>query len=335
MSTLKIMKLVIIVLVLFILFSVSFAIDFTSTEIMVIPWGDGVNELMKGSLAFEDPNVTPGDTTDDIIFPYWCLQDGFVDKYENIYFSSSECNYLKGFNSSGELIVNFSGGISDNDSTIYFESSRDIYIDSLIQIYILGSNRPTFIAVLDTAYNLIDTLRPNGIADSIELGRMYHSSDDVLSILCLDKTFYTYKNEIFFEGGSSGWRAVNGKYYVAFVGETGFSIKFKSFTNPDIYGNANDLQYYQLPYPDELHLVKFLGVDDSMYQLIYLIKRFSMDHIVQVYDTLYTLVNEIVPESRENWYDMHIYPFMRPDGNVYEFRCLEDGLHVIRWAKEE
>jgi len=28
-------------------------------------------------------------------------------------------------------------------------------------------------------------------------------------------------------------------------------------------------------------------------------------------------------------------PVVKPNGNVYEFRALEDGLHVIRWSREE
>ena len=39
------------------------------------------------------------------------------------------------------------------------------------------------------------------------------------------------------------------------------------------------------------------------------------------------------PENQYLWY-VHNSPFLRGDGNVYQFLCEDDGMHVIRWSKE-
>ena len=46
------------------------------------------------------------------------------------------------------------------------------------------------------------------------------------------------------------------------------------------------------------------------------------------------LVDKVILWTEPMYYDSCPDPFITANGNVYEFRCLEDGLHVIRWTKE-
>lgn len=55
---------------------------------------------------------------------------------------------------------------------------------------------------------------------------------------------------------------------------------------------------------------------------------------VLVYNSKYEKVYEIIPPEYTNMYDWRMGYFVRPDGIVYEFRCLDDGLHVIKWSKQ-
>ena len=330
----KILKSVGVIPLIFIVYSISFAIDFTPTEIMVIPWGDGPNELMKTSPEYEDNDNTPEDSTDDFIYPEAGPDRGFVDRYENVYFGTYHHNYFKGFNSNGGVMVDYYRGETDSGIRIYSGKISGFYVDSLMHIYIVSFPGQDFISVVDTANNFIDSLRPPGLDEGVRISKMYYNSDGVLSFLCSDRTRYTYMNGVFLEGGKGSWRATNGIYYWANNDKSG-DIRFITHTNPDIYCDVTDLQEYFVPYPEELHYVSLLGVDDSMLLYVYVGPKNTLRDIIQVYDTTYTLVGEIVPYTREKWEDIDILSYLRPDGNVYEFRCLEDGLHVIRWVKEE
>jgi len=57
--------------------------------------------------------------------------------------------------------------------------------------------------------------------------------------------------------------------------------------------------------------------------------------MIQVYDINYLLKDEFILPQVTNKYYLTLQPFLRSDGNVYEFRCLDDGLHVIRWSRKE
>jgi hypothetical protein len=48
----------------------------------------------------------------------------------------------------------------------------------------------------------------------------------------------------------------------------------------------------------------------------------------------YNLKSKVVFPLAENIYKWFIKPFVSHDGTIYEFRCLDDGLHVVKWTKQ-
>jgi len=55
---------------------------------------------------------------------------------------------------------------------------------------------------------------------------------------------------------------------------------------------------------------------------------------VWVYDLEYNLLDIASFPQYESRYDCRLDPFVACDNSIYEFRCLDDGLHVIKWTKQ-
>lgn len=62
----------------------------------------------------------------------------------------------------------------------------------------------------------------------------------------------------------------------------------------------------------------------------------GLDIGVRIYNTKYDIIDEFwFDPVKENRYLMRMEnPLFRHNGNIYEFRFLDDGLHVIRWSKQ-
>jgi len=304
-------------------------------ELFTIEWGDGPNQLKIGEPAFNDINQTPDDSTDDYIERQGGPSYGFVDIHENIYFSSYDAFQLKAFDNSDGLIFDYSLGTPGYNREFYSGWLRDIYVDSLQRIYILGGAKQDYIAVVDTAGHLMEKLNPFGPNSAVVVGGMYFNSEDVLSIHLIPRTFYTYSKGSFSEGGAMGWKALDGYYYYADY-EDSLLIRFIRHETPDITGAVTNLQEtfreYEIPPAASF---TFLGVDDAMNIYVYECEREFEKVRVLVFNTAYELIDQIIFPDLGNRYLWYMRPFMRPsDGNVYEFRCLDDGLHVVRWSKE-
>ena len=85
---------------------------------------------------------------------------------------------------------------------------------------------------------------------------------------------------------------------------------------------------------EELSLHLFLGIDKNMF-LYLLFEDNNFNKRIRTYTINYVLVDEIHLPKFASKYFLSIWPFLRSDGTIYEFRDLEDGLHVIRWSRQE
>ncbi len=242
---------------------------------------------------------------------------------------------LKAFNKSGGLIFDYSKGVPGYNREYFHGWLRDVYVDSLLIIYILGGASQDYLAVVDTAGNLIEKLSPYGDSSGVVVASTFFNSNDVITFLMYDKNYFTYMNGVFDEGGSPGWRAGDGYYYHANLIETN-TFRFVKYEAPSITGQASNLQetikVVDVPAAFDLH---FLGVDDGMNLYVFETEQEEGKTRVLVFDTGFQLIDQIVFPDRGNRYLWYMNPFMRPsDGNIYEFRCLDDGLHVVRWSKQ-
>lgn len=322
-------------LILLLFFSYAFA-DYSSNEILVIPWGEGSNEL-------------------EILDSYWEYNEGpnpdsskhreagggpskvFVDRQENFYFMSYEIGYLKGFDNSGSVIVDYTEEKDEFSRQLFGGMYINFYVDSLGRIYCAGNEiiKP-YVTVVDRNSNILDKLYLREHASSFGCTLIDWGSDDVLTFLCFEKGMYTYRNGQFLEGGSEDWYAADGYYY---SGRTGgpSSIKLVKMTNPDTTGLPGWADTTYIPYePGNLISGGLIGVDDSMTFYFDFLDSTSTQWGVRVYNSNLVLLDEfrLLPR-RENQYLWDTpYPFLRHDGNIYEFHCRDDGMHVFRWSKQ-
>jgi hypothetical protein len=323
------------ILLLIVLLTAPALAAYAPEEMCVIPWGDSVNQLKIALPFHEDIYNTPSDSTDDWIELGGGPNIGVVDKNENVYFASYDFQQLKSFNVSGELKYDISMDSPSFTPNLYQSWISNMYVDSLERLYVVGGSRQDYVALIDNRGNLIEKLSPYGENSGIIIDNIFPNSEDAFSFICRNGTRYTYKNNEFSEGGAIGWKAIDEKYYYATVVRQD-SIKFLKYQNSDLNGVISGLQTIIKPYTntvsDKSH---FLGVDENLD--IYLYQKGTSPLVCKViiYDNSFNYKETIDFKAKENKYMRYMIPYMRPsDGNIYEFRCLDDGLHVIRWSKK-
>ena len=143
-------------------------------------------------------------------------------------------------------------------------------------------------------------------------------------------------NSQFFPGGALGWRASDGIYYSSRKKDPFTAYLIRSYS-PDSTGKPASRDTTLITYePGNLIFSDLMGVDDNMHFYIDCRDSSSTEKSVRVYDQGLKLLDEFRLLSRqENVYMWDTpYPFLRHDGNVYEFHCRDDGMHVFRWRKK-
>ena len=308
---------------------------YKSGDILTIPWGDSANQLKIDLPFHEDVNNTPFDSTDDWV-EFTGPKMGVVDGQDNVFVASYIYMQLKGFDKTGRLIFDCSKGTALYNSDIFKSGIVRIFVDSLSRIYVADGKRYDYIAVIDTTCHIIDRISPYGVGSGVIVSGFSPGFDDVLSIFCKDGTNFTYSSKEVSPGGGPGRLASDGYYYRASLGDS-TQINFMKYRNPDISGVPAELTeaIILLPDPPKSYL-DFLGVDNNVNIYVSLVGKDLSQREVLIYDNAYNFVGRIVFPRENNIFKWHMTPYMRPsDGNIYEFRCLDDGLHVIRWSKQQ
>ena len=303
-------------------------------EMFTILWGDSSNQLKISMPYYEDVNGTPSDSTDDWI-EFSGPKMGVVDRQDNISFASYFFMQLKGFDRTGRLIFDCSENTTRYNQGIFKSGIANIFIDSLSRIYVVDGSHFDYIAVIDTACNIIDMISPHGIGSGIVVYGFSPGAADKLSIFCKDGTNYLYSDGAISAGAGAGWLSGDGYYYYSTLVDSS-QIRFTKYHNPDITGTGTDIQEIYKPLEKhEYYYSEFLGVDDSMNLYVYLVGPTPAESRILIYDISFNYTTEIDFPLDYNKFGWYITPYMRPsDGNIYEFRCLDDGLHVIRWSKQ-
>jgi hypothetical protein len=301
--------------------------EYTVSEILVIPWGDGPDELVIREPYKEDIYVS-----EDSSFEAWFASGGpnfsFVDMNDNIYFSSYDIPYLKGFHNDGQAFVNFSNDPPGSNPGLFAGWAEEFYVDSDALIYI--SSALPFVVVADTLGNIINKLAPPGYDEHIPVSLLFYQFYDELVISALNQR-YIYRDGEFYEGGYPFWKASDGFYYRAKKhDESSFMfMKFETYDQIDTFYVAFD---------GHLHLGGLIGIDlNDQFFMRYTEEEVDIPLGILILDNQFQEVDRFEllpdPENQYLWY-MNKSIFLRGDGNVYQFLCEDDGLHVIRWSKE-
>jgi hypothetical protein len=322
------------ILALIVLLTAPALAAYAPEEMCVIPWGNNVDQLKVLEPHYED---SEGGV--DYLIPTGGPNQAIVDMNDIIYVSSAIPGYFKGFDLNGNATIDFSPGSQNYNDSLFEGSVQKFYVDSLSRIYFQSRSPRDFIAMADTSGHVLSALNPFGESSNINIEIIGFNSQDIISTLCWYKGYYTYKNGVFMEGGSTAWLARDGNYYDATIQKNRI-IKFWKFNNPDLDDKPLNLDTLLVPLLGNSDGFIFLGLDDETN--IYLLttkattQDYIYDHGIQIYNNQFKLMQEFsFPPTEKNtymWYKPE--PYIRRDGNIYEFRCLDDGLHVIRWSRK-
>lgn len=309
--------------------------EYTATELFVIGWGDGPNEFIAYEGYEIDPG-TPDDSTDDYFDGGSGPSTAFVDIYNNIIITNSQHGQWKGFNSDGELLFDFSKYSKEYKDWMWSGHLSEIYVDSSKNIYSITSWRKPLIFKINYESVTIDTLK---LVKGITNGGIYAINwtyDGKVMFFWHDLGWTTFKEGEIDSGGSWGVKLVDDRFYSVKFNEPNEVIIYSDI-DPDIWGNGSDRDSVSIRLNEEN--VVWIELLNSMepthlYLTIYYYTEYSY-YEIWICDFGYNLVEKIVPPAEDSYYwSATPKPFIMADGEIYEFRCLKDGLHVIRWTKE-
>lgn len=86
-------------------------------------------------------------------------------------------------------------------------------------------------------------------------------------------------------------------------------------------------------FPQQGAEVTEVDSSDNIYVWIYYGLDLSIDFVVL--DSTFKVTDRIELVAISQSMGLWLRPYVLPDGTIYEFRDLKDGLHVIRWTKKE
>jgi len=306
--------------------------SFEKTEILLIPWGDDIDNL-----SIIEPHLEDSEGGIKYLMPSGGPRQGFVGMNDVIYISSEAPGYFKAFNIEGKAVINFTPSEANYNDSLFLGSVSNFYVDSLSNIYFESFSPRSFITICNSIGNIIQRLYPCGDSSHAIVSLIGWGYADILNLECWNNGFYSYSNTTVVPGGSCSFKARDGNYYDAIKVPIA-KVKFIKFANATISGEADSLETKLIPMTDNITGCKFIGVDDSMHIILNIFHEDSVriDEGIQIYNTNYDLLSEFWfdPIQQNRFLVKMDGPFLRHDGNIYEFRCLDDGLHVVKWERK-
>ena len=305
--------------------------EYTSTELFVIHWGDADNQLklISPEITYYDPGGVASGYDDD---PGSGPSEVFVDREENFIFYSFDNGQLKGFNNQGQVIFDYSYWQPDYNTDFYRNNINGVYVDSLMKLLIVDDR--AFVPVIDYAGNLVDKLYPFEPDSSVPILSIYPKANGDICFYGKGRGFVTRSRDQFRPGGSPGFLAADSSYYSVWSYSL-HSIEFVKYQNPDTSGNTELAEYTAMEYPQEIILgaAIYPGGDGSKIYVA-VIPDTTGGGEIWALDLNYNIVDKF---TQNVWSEDEVWglsPFIYPNGNIYRFRCLDDGLHVIKWTKQ-
>jgi hypothetical protein len=315
-----------------VLLEVSFASEWVSEDLCTICWGWDAEQLAFLEETINVPD-NPTDPDDYDIAPATGPNSAMVDMAGNIVVSTFSLGQLKVFSNSGALIFDFSMRQPNYNPEIFREAPEVIYIDSLSRLYVQDAGT-RYVPVVDYTGEILERIRPFSQDSNAYVHFMNWSPTGTLFFFNRIYGWVTYSDGQSTAGGSTGFLASNGSFYTAYK-KTASSLEFKRFENPDSTTLAESRELTEIPVAvDTLVGAGLLnGGDGNSLYVIMNINDYNTYEIWQ-FDLDYNFIDSLALPVEEPYQDLRIFPFIRRDGNIYEFRFREDGFHVVRWSKE-
>lgn len=306
---------------------------YIQNELFVINWGDASNEFVAYEQYDVDPG-TPEDSTDDYYEGGSGPLYAFVDYYENIIIVSPDYQ-LKGFNNNGNLIFDFSGDSPDLVEGMFRGTIGKLYMDTSKHIYLTTAWSLPYVPKIDYENGAVDSLRPFDISPDERIIDMNWTYDGKIMFFSDSLGWITHDGSQRIAGGTWGVQLENGRNYGArFIALD--TVKIYSTINPDTWGHGSDKEttFINLGVENIVWVEELNSMEPTH---IYLLIGYFTDIIyyeIWQYDLQYNLVNKVIPPAEQAYYSSAPKPFITANGDIYEFRAREDGLHVIKWTKQ-
>lgn len=305
--------------------------EYASSELFTIQWGDGPNQLrfrpeeiippVPGVIG-SDYEVDAGSGPSDV----------FVDKDENFIFSSFDNGQLIGFDNSGQVIFDFSYWAPDYNPDIFSNQITGVYVDSLLRLYVADDGR--FVSVADYNGKVLEKLYPFAPDSSVPVLSMYPKFNGQICFYGKDRGLVTYSNGQFSPGGTPGFMASNGSFYTVWSYSL-HTIKFNKYQNPDTGGKAETRQFTEVEFPDDtIYAAGILGGGDGSKIYVVVTPDTTWRGEIWELDLDYNVLDKLIYNMSPEGSVWGLTPFIHKSGDIYEFRCLEDGVHVIKWTKQ-
>lgn len=304
--------------------------DYQSEEICAIDWGNDINHLMV------EPEELIYGSADSGEVEYHAGHgptQGFVDSNENIFIISRYFSQLKCFDRRGNLTLDKSNIAHDLGSC----KPYDVYVDTLSQFYLSCQPPLNYVPVINLQGNIINRLFP--YSDTIKrIHRLHYDISGALFFWSSGDSNYTaYINDEFKKIDYTWMRANDGFLYASEVcqWENPFAIKVFRNHSPDrIYPPiSEDSMYVELPGDTVRYSELLVGGDGSR---LYIEAGHNNDSNIYLYEIGldYKIIDRITFPKTSERYLRTMPPFVDRQGHVYEFRFMDDGLHVIKWTKQ-
>jgi hypothetical protein len=207
-------------------------------------------------------------------------------------------------------------------------------VDSSMRLYIQSDPGTRYVPVIEYSGEIVDKIRPFSQDPEAYINYMNWSPNGTLFFFNREYGWVTYENGESKVGGSTCFLAANGSFYTV-TKKSANSVEFKKFENPDSTTLAESRELTEVPIEADTLVAAGLikGGDGNSLYVTLAINEYDYFEIWQ-FGLDYNLIDKITLTNEKPYEGLGISPFIRSDGNIYEFLAREDGLHVIRWSKE-
>ena len=328
------MKIPWIILIIFgaILSASSAQTDYNSTKLCIIDWYGRGYSLFSPKVV-NDPG-TLENSHNAYVEPARGPNVAILDTNENIIIASRDLQQLVGFNNSGGLIFNYSYRSCGYSPDTFDYTPDNIYVDSQSRLYIQTAPGLDYIPILNYKCKIIEKIRPFSQDRHAIINLLNWAPEGTLFFRNPRYGWVTYANGKSIPGGSGDFYASDSNFYHLY--QTGHAaVTFERSYDPDSFAVPATKSDSTIV----LSSVDILSADllkGGSGEILYVLMRLENKNHLEIwqFDLTYKLLNKLAFPDYAALDDWRINPFIGRDGNIYEFKCLKDGLHVVRWSRK-
>jgi hypothetical protein len=305
--------------------------EYRDHELFVVRWGSAPDQL-----KILEPTINGAGEPDEDIDPGSGPSMGYIDIDNFCYLSSSGFRQLKVFDDQGNLMADPLKDQTQLDSCLIGYTIDHFIVDSLSHIYIAAFPGLPFVPITDIYGQIIDTLFPFGHSSENRITGIRLTPTGVMIFDEETKNMISFNHGDFMAGGSFGLLSSNGSYYSVIPLDL-HTLRFNKYENPDSNGKAETRDYTEMSFPNDSISDAYVlngGPGNELFLFIQKTDNNYNTFEIWNFDLEYNLIARARFPVTDNIYKRTMEPFVSHDGTIYEFRCLDDGLHVVKWTKQ-